>query len=58
MREATAGTTQAAAVPVTQSYGIGRGGFSAPVLLAWLLVGVPLAWGFWKTLQGALVLFG
>ena len=58
MTEASAaGPAQAAAAPVMQSYGIGRGGVSAPVLLAWTFVGVPLAWGFWKTLQGALVLF-
>ena len=29
----------------------------AIVALAWLAVGVPLAWGFWKTLQKAFVLF-
>jgi len=29
----------------------------ATVALAWLAVGLPLAWGVWKTLQKALVLF-
>jgi hypothetical protein len=29
----------------------------AMVLLAWLAVGAPLAWGVWKTLQKALALF-
>jgi hypothetical protein len=27
------------------------------LILAWLLVGVPLAWGIWKTLLNALQLF-
>jgi hypothetical protein len=27
------------------------------VAIAWTLVGVPLAWGIWKTLQKAAVLF-
>jgi hypothetical protein len=26
--------------------------------LAWLAVGIPIAWGIWVTLQSALVLFG
>jgi len=30
----------------------------AKVALAWLAVGVPLAWGVWVTLKSALVLFG
>ena len=39
------------------SYGIGRGGFSLPALLAWACVGLPLAWGVWITLGKAIVLF-
>ena len=27
------------------------------VAIAWTLVGVPLAWGIWKTLSKALILF-
>lgn len=27
------------------------------LLLAWLLVGIPLVWGFWMTLVSALPLF-
>lgn len=27
------------------------------VAVAWVVVGVPLAWGIWKTLQKAAVLF-
>ncbi len=30
----------------------------AKIILAWLAVGVPLAWGVWVTLQSAFVLFG
>ena len=31
---------------------------STSVPLAWLAVGIPIAWGVWVTLQSALVLFG
>jgi hypothetical protein len=31
--------------------------FTPTVLLAWLAVGIPIAWGAWLTLQKALVLF-
>jgi len=27
------------------------------VIVAWTLVGIPLAWGVYKTLQGAMTLF-
>ena len=38
--------------------GIGGGSLIGPgVLLAWAVVGLPLAWGVWITLQKALVLF-
>jgi MFS family permease len=33
-------------------------GFHPMVLLAWLAVGIPMAWGVWITLQSAFVLFG
>ena len=39
------------------SHGIGRGGLSLPALLAWAAVGLPLAWGVWRTLTKALALF-
>jgi MFS family permease len=39
------------------SFGIGMGGFSVKALLFWLLVGIPLAWGIWITVEKALVLF-
>lgn len=38
--------------------GIGRGGLTLGALLAWLAVGVPIAWGIWTTLTKALILFG
>jgi MFS family permease len=39
------------------SYGIGKGGLDAKAVPFWLLVGVPLAWGVWTTVQKAVVLF-
>ena len=37
---------------------IGRGTFLTPgAIFAWLLVGIPLAWGVWVTVQKAIVLF-
>lgn len=40
------------------SHGIGMGGFSLPVLLAWLAVGIPFLWGVLNTLGKAAALFG
>jgi MFS family permease len=40
------------------SHGIGFGGFSFAVLLAWLAVGIPFLWGVWNTLVKAVALFG
>ena len=39
------------------SFGIGVGGLDAKSLPFWLLVGVPLAWGVWKTFEKAIALF-
>ena len=41
---------QGVAPAAGNSFGIGRGGFSAGVALAWLCVGLPIAWGVWVTL--------
>ncbi|KAB2940527.1 OFA family MFS transporter [Hyphomicrobium sp.] len=41
----------------TGSYGIGMGGITFKSTLFWLLVGIPLAWGIWNTVEKALVLF-
>ena len=35
------------------SFGIGKGGLDAKAALFWAFVGIPLAWGIWKTLQSA-----
>jgi MFS family permease len=39
------------------SFGIGRGGLDAKAALFWLFVGIPLAWGVWKTLLSAAKIF-
>ncbi len=46
-----------AAKVVSGSFGIGRGGFTAGALLAWLAIGIPLAWGIFITLSHTLVMF-
>jgi MFS family permease len=35
------------------AYGIGRGGLDAKASIAWGAVGIPLAWGVWKTVENA-----
>jgi MFS family permease len=45
------------AVAPSSSHGIGLGALTPRVALAWLAVGVPLAWGVWITISKALVLF-
>lgn len=40
------------------SHGIGFGGFSFGVLIAWLAVGIPFLLGVWNTLSKAIKLFG
>ncbi len=37
--------------------GIGRSGLDAKAVLAWAAVGIPLAWGIWKTLENAAKIF-
>jgi MFS family permease len=39
------------------SFGIGKGGLDAKAALFWLFVGVPLAWGVWKTVESAVKIF-
>jgi len=39
------------------SFGIGKGGFDVKSGLFWAFVGVPLAWGVWKTLESAVKIF-
>lgn len=39
------------------SFGIGKGGLDARAAMFWAFVGVPLAWGVWKTLESAVKIF-
>src|SRR6185437_2224223 len=39
------------------SYGIGFGGLDAKAALFWAFVGIPLAWGVYKTLESAVKIF-
>src|SRR6202166_1267780 len=39
------------------SFGIGKGGFDARAALFWAFVGIPLAWGVYKTLESAIKIF-
>jgi MFS family permease len=39
------------------SFGIGKGGLDVRAALFWAFVGVPLAWGVWKTLESAIKIF-
>ena len=48
---------QPAAAPAGGGAEEGPGRFDAKVALAWLAVGLPMAWGAWMTLSTALVLF-
>ena len=50
--------TPSTAVADGGSYGIGRGGLDGAAVVAWLIVGVPIAWGVWITFSKAWVLFG
>jgi MFS family permease len=39
------------------SFGIGKGGLDVRAVLFWAFVGVPLAWGVWKTLESTAKIF-
>jgi MFS family permease len=39
------------------SYGIGTGALDGKAALFWAFVGIPLAWGVWKTLESAIKIF-
>jgi len=62
MKEQDVAALQAKAAQVRSgpsgSFGIGRGGFDGMALVAWAIVGIPILWGVWKTLQGAIAIFG
>ncbi len=50
-------TASARSAASTGSHGIGFGGLDAKAALFWAFVGVPLAWGVWKTLESAIKIF-
>jgi hypothetical protein len=39
------------------SFGIGKGGIDVLAVVFWAFVGIPLAWGVWKTLESAIKIF-
>jgi len=41
----------------TGSFGIGKGGLDARAALAWAVVGIPILWGVWTTLEKTAALF-
>ncbi|NVP57237.1 OFA family MFS transporter [Mycoplana rhizolycopersici] len=41
----------------TGSFGIGKGGLDGQAALAWAVVGIPILWGVWITLQKTAALF-
>jgi MFS family permease len=53
--QAASANSAAAAQP--GSFGIGKGGIDLEATLFWALVGVPLAWAVWKTLESAVKIF-
>jgi len=58
IQEGTAASgTSATASTGDMSFGIGRGGFNVPALLAWAFVGVPMAWGVYMTALNAIKIF-
>ena len=52
-----AASAKSAAAVQYGSFGIGKGGLDIKALLFWAFVGVPLAWGVWKTLESAAKIF-
>jgi hypothetical protein len=49
--------TAAASAGPSGSYGIGAGRLDAKAVVAWLVVGIPILWGVWKTLDSAVAIF-
>src|SRR5882724_8435654 len=52
-----AASAKSAAAVQYGSFGIGKGGFDTKAALFWAFVGIPLAWGVWKTLESAAKIF-
>ena len=38
--------------------GVGTGGLTVGVAIAWVIIAIPVAWGVFKTLQSAILIFG
>jgi MFS family permease len=52
-----AASAKSAAAVQTGSFGIGKGGLDVRAVLFWAFVGIPLAWGVWKTLESTAKIF-
>jgi MFS family permease len=52
-----AASAKSAAGVQSGSFGIGTGGLDVKAALFWAFVGIPLAWGIWKTLESAIKIF-
>ena len=52
-----AGPSGAAATAADMSFGIDRGGFNVFALIAWSLVGIPIAWGVYMTVLNTAKIF-
>jgi MFS family permease len=52
-----AASAKSAAGVQSGSFGIGKGGLDVKAALFWAFVGIPLAWGVWKTLESAIKIF-
>jgi hypothetical protein len=52
-----AASAKSAAAVQSGSFGIDKGGFDVKAALFWAFVGIPLAWGVWKTLESAIKIF-
>ncbi|WP_426436436.1 L-lactate MFS transporter [Bradyrhizobium genosp. P] len=50
-------TASAVASGPSGSFGIGKGGLDTQAMLFWAFVAIPLAWGVYKTLEGAIRIF-
>ena len=49
-----AASAKGAAAVQSGSFGIGKGGLDIRAALFWAFVGIPLAWGVWKTLESGI----
>jgi len=52
-----AASAKSAAAVQSGSFGIDKGGLDVKAALFWAFVGIPLAWGVYKTLEGAIKIF-